>query len=50
LQQGLDVIALEVERISEGQRFVTRLLTERLSPAVQAGEARVTVERKDVPR
>jgi hypothetical protein len=50
LQQSLDVIALEVERISESQRFVTKLLTEQLSPSIGAGEARVTVERKDVPR
>ena len=29
LEQAVDVIAVEVERISEGQRFTTRLLTER---------------------
>lgn len=29
LQQSLDSVALEVERISEAQRFTTRLLTER---------------------
>ena len=29
LQQSLDSVALEVERISEGQRFVTRLMAER---------------------
>lgn len=28
LEQGMDAIAIEVERISEGQRFVTRLLSE----------------------
>lgn len=28
LEQGVDAIAIEVERISEGQRFVTRLLSE----------------------
>lgn len=28
LEQGVDAIAVEVERISEGQRFVTRLLSE----------------------
>lgn len=31
LTQAVDAIALEVERISEGQRFTTRLLTERES-------------------
>jgi len=29
LQQAVDVIALEVERLSEGQRFTTRLLAEK---------------------
>lgn len=28
LQQSVDVIALEVERISEGQRYVTKILNE----------------------
>jgi len=37
LQQSVDTIAIEVERISEGQRFVTKLLSER--PAIGAGEA-----------
>jgi len=29
LEQAVDSIAVEVERISEGQRFTTRLLTDR---------------------
>ena len=29
MEQAIDSIAIEVERISEGQRFVTRLLAER---------------------
>jgi hypothetical protein len=29
LQQAVDIIALEVERLSEGQRFTTRLLVEK---------------------
>ena len=28
LQQAVDTVAIEVERVSEGQRFVTRLMTE----------------------
>jgi hypothetical protein len=28
LEQGMDAIAIEIERVSEGQRFVTRLLSE----------------------
>jgi hypothetical protein len=35
IEQAVDSIALEVERVSEGQRFTTRLLSERtgLPPA-----------------
>lgn len=29
IEQAIDAMAVEVERISEGQRFVTRLLAER---------------------
>src|SRR6267378_7676862 len=36
LNQALDAIALEVERISEGQRFTTRLLSEQQDSARQA--------------
>jgi hypothetical protein len=32
-ERALDAIAVEVERISEGQRFVTRLLSERADAA-----------------
>ena len=29
MEQAIDAVAVEVERISEGQRFVTRVLAER---------------------
>jgi hypothetical protein len=29
MEQAIDAIALEVERIAEGQRFTTKLLSER---------------------
>lgn len=32
LEQGIDAMAIEIERISEGQRFVTKLLSETRSP------------------
>lgn len=32
LEQGIEAIAIEVERVSEGQRFVTRLLSESQTP------------------
>ena len=36
MQQSLDAVAVEVERISEGQRFTTKLLADR----VQAEQVR----------
>ena len=33
IEQAVDAIAIEVERMSESQRFTTRLLTERLPSA-----------------
>jgi hypothetical protein len=36
LEAGVDAIAVEVERISEGQRFTTKLLTERAGEATGA--------------
>jgi hypothetical protein len=32
MEQAIDSIAIEVERISEGQRFTTKLLSERVGP------------------
>jgi hypothetical protein len=34
LEAGVDAIAIEVERISEGQRFITKLMSEREKQAV----------------
>jgi len=36
MQQSVDAVAVEVERISEGQRFTTKLLAER---GIAAGDA-----------
>ena len=33
LEQSMDAIAIEIERISEGQRFVTKILTDRPGPS-----------------
>jgi hypothetical protein len=38
IEQGMDAIAIEVERVSEGQRFVTRLLSERNGPGINAAQ------------
>ena len=47
LQQSMDVIALEVERISEAQRYLAKVITER-APAIGAGDAQpVSVRHRD---
>ncbi|MFN2635996.1 MAG: hypothetical protein ABR585_03085 [Gemmatimonadaceae bacterium] len=38
IEQSVDAIAVEIERVSEGQRFVTKLLSEGGSQRVGAGE------------
>jgi hypothetical protein len=40
IEQAVDAVAVEVERISEGQRFTTRLLTERAGDAAASKQAR----------
>ena len=40
MEQALDAIAIEVERISEGQRFTTKLLSERKETAAPAPSLR----------
>jgi hypothetical protein len=37
IEHAVDSVALEVERIAEGQRFTTKLLSERASSKVDAG-------------
>lgn len=39
MEQSIEAIALEIERISEGQRFTTKLLAERTSAAGSQGAA-----------
>ena len=53
VEQAIDAVAVEVERISEGQRFVTRLLTEgpaRIELATQRNPEPVGVPRRDANR
>jgi len=45
LEQGVDTIAIEIERITEGQRFVTKLLSEAHNAALKLPEERVAVNR-----
>jgi hypothetical protein len=39
MEQAIDSIAVEVERISEGQRFTTKLLADRTAPSSGPGAA-----------
>lgn len=43
LEHSVEAVAIEVERISEGQRFVTKLLSATPQPAVLSGSQRETV-------
>jgi hypothetical protein len=45
MQRSIDAMAVEIERISEGQRFVTKVLADR--PAASAGE--LSAPKKAVP-
>jgi len=48
VEQAVEAIAIEIERVSEGQRFVTKLLNERAQPI--EGAARAAVGRRvDTP-
>ena len=42
LEQAVDAIALEIERISEGQRFTTRLLSEQSRRTPQPAQQRLS--------
>lgn len=42
IQQSIDSIAIEVERLSEGQRFVTKVLAQRDPAALSGGEQKRT--------
>ena len=46
MQQSIDTMALEIERISEGQRFVTKLLSERASGALPASSESRTAKQR----
>jgi hypothetical protein len=51
MEQAIDAIAVEVERISEGQRFTTRLLSDRGDARLGAGEAAaVPLAQRDASR
>jgi hypothetical protein len=40
VERGMEAIAIEIERISEGQRFVTKLLSDSRAPAIPVEQTR----------
>ncbi|HVF38881.1 MAG TPA: hypothetical protein VM939_03200 [Gemmatimonadaceae bacterium] len=48
IEQAVDAIAVEMERVGEGQRFVTKLLADR-SPAQLSRPASIEQGRIDTP-
>jgi hypothetical protein len=47
LENGMEAIAIEIERVSEGQRFVTRLLSEAQTPLAKSHRVGQPVEHED---
>ncbi len=48
LEQSVDTIAIEIERVSDGQRFVTKLLSEgQHAPALGAGKRPETISARN---
>ena len=48
LEQAVDAISLEIERISEGQRFTTKLLADR-AQSERADQGRINESRQITP-
>ena len=44
VEQAVEAIAIEIERVSEGQRYVTKLLNERAQPLIEGVAAPVPVQ------
>ncbi|MGE5730185.1 MAG: hypothetical protein ACM34L_16385 [Gemmatimonas sp.] len=49
LEQAVESIAVEVERIGEGQRFVTKLMNDRAQPALQGVPIPAPPRKVDTP-
>ena len=49
IEQSMQAMAIEVERLGEGQRFTTKLLTERAAQSLLAPPQREEYRRVDTP-
>jgi len=49
IEQSMQAMAIEVERLGEGQRFATKLLTERAAAGLVAPPQREEYRRVDTP-
>jgi hypothetical protein len=50
IEEAVETIAIEIERMGEGQRFVTKLLTERAPPELAEGSTNPNPGRASTPR
>jgi hypothetical protein len=52
LEQSVGAVAIEVERIGEGQRFITRLFTDTATPRApgESAEERIEIKSRDAPQ
>ena len=48
VEQAVESIVIEIERVSEGQRYVTKLLNERAHPLIEGVAAAVPVQARRV--
>jgi hypothetical protein len=49
VEQAVEAIAIEIERVSEGQRFVTKLLNDRAQQKIEGVAVPVQARRVDTP-
>lgn len=49
LEQAVESIAIEIERVSEGQRYATKLMSERAQPQLGAAAVPAQPRRMDTP-
>lgn len=49
VEQAVEAIAIEIERVSEGQRYVTKLLNEKAQPMIESTAMPAPARRIDTP-
>jgi hypothetical protein len=49
LEQAVESIAIEIERVSEGQRYVTKLMSDRAQPMLEGVALPLQARKMDTP-